>query len=168
VRVSNPESDPSREDAAADALRLPRPPEPSGYVLLATYGQRVGAFLVDIGIPGGVAVMILLAVLGTRDLALILGVYGGATVLAMAFMLWNSGYLQGRTGQSLGKRLLGIRLVSRCNCRPVGFGRAVVRQFAHLLDGMPLLLGYLWPLWDEHRQTFADKLCGTLVVQVQV
>jgi hypothetical protein len=64
--------------------------------------------------------------------------------------------------------LLGIRLVSASTGQPVGFGRAVVRQLAHLLDALPLMVGYLRPLWDERRQTFADKMCGTLVVQVDV
>jgi uncharacterized RDD family membrane protein YckC len=26
------------------------------------------------------------------------------------------------------------------------------------------LLGYLWPLWDDKRQTFADKICSTVVL----
>jgi len=34
------------------------------------------------------------------------------------------------------------------------------------LDGLPCYLGYLWPLWDSKRQTFADKIVGTVVVRV--
>lgn len=162
------EYDRSRHDAAAGAIRLPRPPGPSGFVWLATYGQRVGALLVDIGIPGGVLAAVLMAVLATRDGAVILGVYGASGVVAVAFVLWNCGHMQGRSGQSIGKRLLGIRLVSASTGEPVGFGRAVVRQLAHAVDALPLLLGYLRPLWDERRQTFADRICGTLVVQVEV
>jgi uncharacterized RDD family membrane protein YckC len=48
--------------------------------------------------------------------------------------------------------------------QPVGFGFAFVRQLAHVLDSLPLYLGYLWPLWDDKRQTFADKVCSTVVV----
>jgi uncharacterized RDD family membrane protein YckC len=167
VRVPQ-DSDWSRHDAAAGAIRLPRPPGPSGFVLPATYGQRVGGLLVDIGIPGGVLAALLMAVLATRDGALILGVYGTSGVVALVFLLWNCGHLQGRSGQSLGKRLLGTRLVSASTGEPIGFGRAVVRQFAHAVDALPLLLGYLRPLWDERRQTFADRMCGTLVIQVEV
>ncbi len=25
-----------------------------------------------------------------------------------------------------------------------------------------LYIGYLWPLWDAKRQTFADNVCGTV------
>jgi hypothetical protein len=27
-----------------------------------------------------------------------------------------------------------------------------------------LYLGYLWPLWDAKRQTFADEICSTVVL----
>jgi uncharacterized RDD family membrane protein YckC len=135
---------------------------------LATYGQRVGGFLIDVGIPTGLLVAVLIAALATRDLTMILVVYGLSAAMLGAFVLWNSGYCQGRSGQSIGKRALGVRLVTAETGQAVGFGRAIGRQFAHLLDGIPFSLGYLWPLWDEQRQTFADKVCCTLVVQADM
>ena len=39
-----------------------------------------------------------------------------------------------------------------------------MRQLAHLLDGFLCNLGYLWPIWDAKKQTFADKIMGTLVI----
>jgi uncharacterized RDD family membrane protein YckC len=33
-----------------------------------------------------------------------------------------------------------------------------------VLDGF-CYVGYLWPLWDDKRQTFADKILGTVVVE---
>ena len=30
---------------------------------------------------------------------------------------------------------------------------------------LPLLLAYLWPLWDARNQTLYDKLAGTIVVR---
>ena len=134
----------------------------------ATYGQRVGGFLIDVGIPSGLLFLAVSAALSTRQWLLIVVVEGLTAVTGLAFLVWNSGWQQGRSGQSLGKRMLGMRLVGAATGQPVGFGRAVCRQVAHLLDGLPLSLGYLWPLWDERRQTFADKLCSTLVVQADV
>ncbi|MGI3784562.1 MAG: hypothetical protein ACRYG2_27695 [Janthinobacterium lividum] len=29
-------------------------------------------------------------------------------------------------------------------------------------------MGYLWPLWDEERQTLADKIAQTVVVRTPV
>jgi uncharacterized RDD family membrane protein YckC len=41
---------------------------------------------------------------------------------------------------------------------------AFVRDLAHFLDGI-FYIGYLWPLWDPKRQTFADKVCSTVVLE---
>ena len=43
----------------------------------------------------------------------------------------------------------------------IGFGLSVVRYFAHFLDAI-CYIGYLWPLWDDKRQTFADKIMTTV------
>jgi uncharacterized RDD family membrane protein YckC len=163
----HPETAPPSREAPGGAAR-PQPPARYGFPLLATYGQRVGGFLIDIGIPAGLLAILLIAALATRDVVVIGIVYPGAALAGLAFLLWNSGYRQGRSGQSLGKRVLGTRLVSAGSGEPVGFGRSFGRQIAHLLDGIPLGVGYLWPLWDEQRQTFADKVCSTLVVQADL
>jgi uncharacterized RDD family membrane protein YckC len=85
-------------------------------------------------------------------------------VLALAFALWNVVFRQGRTGYSLGKSALGIKLVMDGSDQPVGAGRTFLRQLAHILDSF-CYVGYLWPLWDAKRQTFADKLCTTVVLE---
>jgi hypothetical protein len=40
---------------------------------------------------------------------------------------------------------------------------AFVRDLAHIVDSLACYLGWLWPLWDAKRQTFADKLVKTVV-----
>ena len=48
----------------------------------------------------------------------------------------------------------------------VGAGLSVGRYFVHVIDSVPCIpLGYLWPLWDAKKQTFADKVLGTLVIK---
>ncbi len=84
----------------------------------------------------------------------------------LGFLFWNQVYRQGRTGQSIGKSLLHLRLIGEESGAPVGVGRSFLRQIAHVLDSLPCYLGYLWPLWDDKRQTFADKICKTIVVPV--
>lgn len=73
--------------------------------------------------------------------------------------------LEGRTGQTLGKKAVGTRTLKETTGQPIGAGMAFVRQLAHILDGLPCYLGYLWPAWDSKRQTFADKVCGTIVIR---
>ncbi len=97
----------------------------------------------------------------TGTVALLLGI-----LLSLGVTIWNRFLRQGRTGQSVGKSALGLRLVSARTGEPVGAGLAFGRDIAHVLDGV-LYLGYLWPLWDPMKQTFADKVVGSVVVRAR-
>jgi uncharacterized RDD family membrane protein YckC len=84
-------------------------------------------------------------------------------LVPLAFFIWNTCLRQGRTGYSLGKGILGIKLIRESDARPVGGGIAFVRQLCHILDSF-CYIGFLWPLWDPKRQTFADKILSTVVI----
>jgi uncharacterized RDD family membrane protein YckC len=71
---------------------------------------------------------------------------------------------QGETGYTLGKGVIGIKLVSEQTGQPVGVGMAIARYFVHILDGF-CFIGYLWPLWDAKKQTFADKILTQIVIK---
>jgi uncharacterized RDD family membrane protein YckC len=133
----------------------------------ASFVRRVGAHLVDVVLPAVALLVVVGGLVRTRHPLAASGILVLGSLALLVFVVWNSGFRQGGSGQSLGKRAAGIRLVGADGGRPIGFGRAVTRQIAHLLDTLPLGLGYLWPLWDESRQTFADKACGTVVVRVE-
>jgi uncharacterized RDD family membrane protein YckC len=83
---------------------------------------------------------------------------------AIAWALYN-GYLQGQTGQSTGKKQAGTRLISETNGEFIGGGMGIVRQIAHIIDGIICYLGFLLPLIDNKKQTIADKIVKTVVVE---
>jgi uncharacterized RDD family membrane protein YckC len=85
-------------------------------------------------------------------------------VMAVAYWIWNLGYRQGRTGSSIGKSVMKCKVVSEKTWQPIGFGLSVVRQIAHYVDQQVCFVGYLWPIWDDKRQTFADKIMATVCV----
>jgi uncharacterized RDD family membrane protein YckC len=85
-------------------------------------------------------------------------------VISFSLLIWQV-VMEGSTGQTIGKKAVNIRLVREHDGRPVGGGMAFVRKLAHVLDNFLCGLGYLWPLWDDKSQTFADKVCSTLVVR---
>ena len=87
-----------------------------------------------------------------------------AYVVICGLWIWNRAIRQGRTGQSLGKSVAGIRLVSASTGGPVGATAALGRERAHIWDWL-ISIGFLWPLWDAKGQTFADKISGTVVVR---
>ncbi|WP_181442362.1 RDD family protein [Streptomyces tateyamensis] len=88
----------------------------------------------------------------------------GLAVLSLALLGYNRWYLAGRTGQSWGRRLMGIHLFLLDTTTPVGPLRAFLRDLAHALDSLPFFLGWFWPIWDRRRQTFADKAARTAVL----
>ena len=76
------------------------------------------------------------------------------------------GYLNGTTGQSLGKQMAGLKTVGEQTGEVVGAGIGIARAFAHIVDGLICYIGWLFPLWDGKKQTLADKIVKTVVVVV--
>jgi len=72
----------------------------------------------------------------------------------------------GPTGQTVGKRVLGIRVVDKLTGGPVGRGRGVGRFFARLLSGLACFVGYLWMLWNPDSQAWHDIIVDSYVVKV--
>jgi uncharacterized RDD family membrane protein YckC len=93
-----------------------------------------------------------------------LAIYLVCVLVSIGLGIYNRYILAGRTGQSWGRKALNIRLLSEATGQPIGGGMAFVRDLAHILDGLPFYIGYLFPLWDAKRQTFADKILKTVVV----
>ncbi|MFE7339717.1 RDD family protein [Streptomyces griseus] len=129
---------------------------------LAHWGLRFGGTIID-GIIIFIPYIVFIAIGGAMgDSA------GGVMVMIGALLAFGLGiwqvYQEGTTGQTIGKKAVGIRLLREADGRPLGFGMAFVRRLAHILDS-PCYIGFLWPLWDEKKQTFADKVCSTVVVK---
>ena len=89
-----------------------------------------------------------------------------AWLVVLAYVIWNYGYRQGTTGSSIGKSIMKFKVVSEKTGQPIGFGMSVVRQIAHIVDGIICYIGYLFPLWDAKRQTLADKIMTTVCLPV--
>lgn len=119
---------------------------------LASWIRRVGGRIIDGIIFGGVPALIGLAT--SRVLGNLLSLVG----------LLILGYLNGARGVTPGKSVVGVRLVRDADGQLLGGGMGIVREIAHILDSLACLVGWLWPLWDKKRQTFADKICSTVVV----
>jgi uncharacterized RDD family membrane protein YckC len=141
--------------APAPSVGYGQAPEAAG-VPFANWGSRAVGALIDYIIPGVIADIFSII---NRPLGTIVG------LLALAWAIYNS-VIGGQTGQSYGKKVAGTRLVSATTGQPIGGGMGFARYIVHILDTLACLLGWLWPLWDSKRQTFADKILSTYVVKV--
>jgi uncharacterized RDD family membrane protein YckC len=71
----------------------------------------------------------------------------------------------GLTGQSIGSRATGVRVIDSATGRPIGVGRSFGRFLAALfISRWCCNLGFLWMLWDDRKQTWHDKLATAIVV----
>ncbi|QGK68786.1 RDD family protein [Allosaccharopolyspora coralli] len=130
------------------------------------WGTRALSYLIDFVAPGavvGVLALIVSAIAGD-SVGLGMGLNAILYLALLGFLIWNSGYKQGTTGQSLGRGVAKTKLISEETGQPIGFGNAFLRQIVHVVDSLPCNIGYLAPLWDEKKQTWADKIMSTLVV----
>jgi uncharacterized RDD family membrane protein YckC len=121
----------------------------------ATFVQRFFALFLD-GIVLGIVGAILRVIAG----------HSVGELIALAVGIGYYGYLEGLSGQTVGKRALGIRVVDLPTGGPIGFSRGVLRYFARILSTVVFLLGYFWMLWDAEKQTWHDKIAGSVVVPV--
>ncbi|CAJ1496085.1 RDD family protein [[Mycobacterium] holstebronense] len=131
----------------------------------ARWRTRATAFAIDL-LPGS-------AVMVTMGMAALCFPSGGlwrwlATIVgAVAFLATEANriFLPALKGWSLGSAFTGIEVVraGEGSGAPAGVGRLLLREVAHLLDTVPVLLGWIWPLRDRRGRTFADVLARTEV-----
>ena len=116
-------------------------------------------------LAGYIVVIILAIIFGkiASGLGVLIAILGYLGILA--FVIWNQIIVQGQTGQSIGKKQIGIKLIAEQTGQPLGPLMTFVRMIAHVLDSI-CMIGYLWPLWDAKKQTFADKVMSSIVIKL--
>jgi uncharacterized RDD family membrane protein YckC len=120
----------------------------------ANFGQRLVAWLIDVILVGIVGAVIRLGLNSALGAVVSL-------VIGIAYYGWLEG---SPSGQTIGKRAMNIRVYDFRQGGPIGTGRAIGRYFAKIISAIPCLLGYFWMLWDGEKQTWHDKLVGSVVV----
>jgi uncharacterized RDD family membrane protein YckC len=134
---------------------------PSG--VYSDWVTRVGAAIVDAApvIAGAIVLGIFAAIINNGFFSVL--VY---LIVVFGWLGWSvyNRWIMGGQGQSLGKRVLKIKLVSEETGQPIGTANAFIRDVAHIVDSIICDIGYLFPLWDPKRQTLADKIMKTVVI----
>ncbi|HEY1714848.1 MAG TPA: RDD family protein [Solirubrobacteraceae bacterium] len=90
----------------------------------------------------------------------------GAVLALLISIVYYSYFEGGPTGQTLGKRALGIRVISLDDGGPIGYGRGFIRWIGRIVSAIVFFLGYFWMLWDKESQCWHDKFAGDVVVPI--
>jgi uncharacterized RDD family membrane protein YckC len=150
---------------------------------LASWGIRLAATVIDwliLVIPAAILGALILgsafdddssawAVIGTSILYSLL--WAVMVLLYAPLLMMRQGE---RNGQTLGKQLVGIRVV-RDSGEPMGFGWAALREVvvknllvaiaSSILFLIPWFLNYFWPLWDDQNRALHDMVVSTHVIK---
>jgi uncharacterized RDD family membrane protein YckC len=68
-------------------------------------------------------------------------------------------------GQSIGNKILGIRVLDAETGRSLPYARAFVRALMSNLSALPCFLGFFWMLWEPRKRTWHDIVADSLVVR---
>ena len=123
----------------------------------------VDAFMVvaATAIVGGAVALVALVVGGLRPEWLAQALLAlGTLAIALGYfsLFWHT------AGQTLGMRLMGVRVLSLRNDGRLTAWQAIVRTIGLALAIIPCFLGFVPALFDRRRRALPDYLAGTVVV----
>lgn len=98
-----------------------------------------------------------------------LGARFGADLILAVVSIVYFGLQHGKWGQSIGKRVLCLRVVRADDSGPIEYGAAFGRvgftyAFSVITFGLGGLIDAIWVLFDERKQALHDKVVKTVVV----
>jgi uncharacterized RDD family membrane protein YckC len=99
-------------------------------------------------------------------LRILVGMGGGSGLGLLVSVGYYTALEGGPTGQTVGKRVLGIRVIDFGGGGSIGYGRGFIRWLGKIVSAIPVFLGYFWMLWDKESQCWQDKLANSVVVPV--
>jgi uncharacterized RDD family membrane protein YckC len=76
-------------------------------------------------------------------------------------------YFWSSTGQTVGKMVMGLKVLSSESGQILTVQEAVIRYVCMIVSSIPLGLGFFWALWDPKHDTWHDKLAKTKVISIK-
>jgi uncharacterized RDD family membrane protein YckC len=134
---------------------------------LASFKKRVFAFLVDFSLM--LAITMAITIL-PQIFSLTQFVFSSGTstiIFITVGLLWlYSTLLEGFNGQSLGKRLFGLKVV-RTDGKKMSYDHAAVRNFGKVLPLLPFDVLIGWRIKNCEFMRYFDKFAGTTVIDLR-
>jgi uncharacterized RDD family membrane protein YckC len=134
---------------------------------LASFKTRAFAFLIDYAL----ILAITAAITFVPQLLSPAGQFLGSGISTLLFitigLLWlYSTLLEGFNGQSIGKRIIGLKVV-RTDGKKMSYDHAAVRNFGKVLPLLPFDLLIGWRIKNSAFMRYFDKFAGTTVIDLR-
>ena len=141
----------------------------------ATVGSRIAAIIIDsiiilivlgiIAIPLGISAMLFSGMGGLTNFAPNFAFIGTFTVLNFVLWILYFTYFEGSSGQTLGKKALGIKVVKETG-KKLTYGDSFVRTILRIIDSIGFyILGLIVILVSQKKQRIGDLAVHTIVVK---
>jgi uncharacterized RDD family membrane protein YckC len=134
---------------------------------LASFKKRAISYLIDFALISAITLAITII---PQMLSPETGTLGGqiSTMLFITVgLLWlYSTLLEGFNGQSLGKRIVGLKVV-RTDGKKMSYDHAAVRNFGKVLPLLPFDLLFGWRIKNDAFMRYFDKFAGTTVINLR-
>lgn len=159
-----------------EPAEAPSAPEPE--IRLASIGKRWLAIVID-GFIVAIATVLLLvaggalapldAAMSSADEAAVAEAFSNfqsntLTANLLISAVYNVVLMVAFNGQTLGKMMLRLRVFKKRGGRITILDALLRNVFGYMISQI-FLLGYLWALFDAEKQTWHDKMAGTVVVE---
>lgn len=134
---------------------------------LASFKKRLSAFLIDFAL----ILAITMAITFVPEIFAYEASGIGSVISTVLFvtigLLWlYSTLLEGFNGQSLGKRIIGLKVV-RTDGKKMSYDHAAVRNFGKVLPLLPFDILVGWRIKNCMFQRYFDKFAGTTVIDLR-
>jgi uncharacterized RDD family membrane protein YckC len=174
-RKSSPIEKPQSSPSYNPSLRVEPPTDLASTLPYQGVAIRFVAQLVDVIIIGVIFWLLGFTGAGTITIdaataQVTISPFFGALILIdviIAFLYYT--LLEGRTGQTIGKMVVKIKVVRREDNSSISYGQAATRTILRIIDLIPFIAPYLLAavlIWSsEDKQRLGDRVAHTVVVQ---
>jgi uncharacterized RDD family membrane protein YckC len=135
---------------------------------LASFRNRTLAFLIDFALILAItaAITFLPDVLSLSVANFISNRVSALLSITVGLLWLYSTLLEGFNGQSIGKRIIGLKVV-RTDGKKLSYDHAAVRNFGKVLPLLPFDLIYGWRIKNSAFMRYFDKFAGTTVIDLR-
>ncbi|MCW3999139.1 MAG: RDD family protein [Candidatus Bathyarchaeota archaeon] len=134
---------------------------------LASTRKRAAAYVIDFSLIAAICLAItIIPQLFSLSTAFLGGEISTVLFITVGLLWLYSTLLEGFNGQSLGKRLLGLKVV-RTDGKKMSYDHAAVRNFGKVLPLLPFDLLFGWQKKNPTFIRYFDKFAGTTVITLR-
>lgn len=139
--------------------------------VLAGFWSRLVALAIDLTIIAIILYITTAAAAASYHITYNAEVWGNVSFYLFAYLFYNFFgmvyfvYFIADKGQTPDKAATGLKVVDLSG-NEAGYARAFFRALGYYLSSFFFMAGFWWSLFDRRRQTWHDKLAGTIVVEI--